>query len=290
MGEGDHEVMRQSLRTSANRRRIALAAIAIVAGSVLGYASLFTDSLTNRVHGHPTLFKDVVAMIGGGTIGLFSAPVVVLICYGKNLRIGLPVVYGVSLIVVVLATILWSPLLAVALGFIALVGACFVVNLSMSRTIQRVNPGKCGWCGYDIASGQSTCCPECGQDCDPDTMSLASKSAGPVLGETWFRKYWMQTSPQRACIIAVFLLALVIGASRYLSPHFSPARFENVRTGMSMQEVRHLLGRPDLQSVSATTNEQMWVYEQGSMVFGYFGYCLIGFSEGQVTLLEIDGW
>lgn len=279
--------MTQSLQNAATHRLNSLIAIALIAGSILGYASLFTDSLTNRVLGHPTLIKDLAAILAGGVVGLITSPLLVWICYGKNLRIALPIIYGLSLVVVVLATFIWHPLLAGALGIITLVGACLAVKLGMPRTVQRIKPGKCGWCGYDIVSGSSDCCPECGHDCNPDTMSLASQPNGPVLGEVRLQEFWMQTWPRRTCILAVLLFALAIGASRYSLPHFSPARYESVRVGMSLQDVRHLLGRPDRESVSPATNEQIWIYEQGGMAMGY---CLIGFTDDEVTTTTMEGW
>ncbi|MCZ6837102.1 MAG: hypothetical protein O7G85_15095 [Planctomycetota bacterium] len=288
MGESNREYVSQLIRVKLFRRLRALCLIVVLGGALMGYVSLFADSLTSRVMGHPTWTKDILGLLVGGVIGLISTLWLVPIFLGRNLRVALPIVYGITLLLVLSVTIFRNPFLAGVTGLVTLIILGIAIKLLLPRTIQRAVAGKCGWCGYDLFARESTRCPECGVDSDPDTIRLAPMSDGPVLGETKLRDYWMHSWRRRICMIVVCLLGIGLGASRYISPHFTPDRFFEVRNGMSQQEVWSVLGRPDRHSVDPlNSNVEVWMYEQGGMEMGY---CIISFEDDVVTQSTIEGW
>jgi len=230
---------------------MALGVLATFAGAMLGYLCIFIESLTVRSLGHPSLFNDIAAMIVGGILGMSTAPILVLLCYDRDLRRALVMVYLTGAAVVVVTTVLGDPVRAVVFGFIAVGTASIAARSILPQTVKRPRLGRCGWCGYDVAGGGQMRCPECGRECDPELSDLIPGSGGIALGETTlFRVVTGNHASQTGFWCAIIGLVCLFSV-RYLLPHFSVGRFERVQVDWTEREVRRLLGRPD--SVSHPT-------------------------------------
>jgi hypothetical protein len=99
----------------------------------------------------------------GAFVGIFSAPSVMMFLQDAQLGRSLPRVYGVSLAI----TVLWSLIIPIMNGITAAAPAIFSVIMMSARcgdrySLPRRSRHRCENCDYDLSGLADTGCPECG--------------------------------------------------------------------------------------------------------------------------------
>ncbi len=167
-------VMRRLLREIRTkrlvRRDLLVFGISIVCMALLGDAAMMTQWVKegwltawwDPLDAFPTL---LLCAVIGGSVGLLSWPCVSLCLSSKDLRIAVPVVCGVSLIVVVVytftgATGTFGPLSAAIPAFLSVCICSVAARFALPNGVHDV--GHCPQCGYDLRVGLERGCPECG--------------------------------------------------------------------------------------------------------------------------------
>lgn len=169
-----HVAMRRLLREIRTkrlvRRDLLMFGISFVCMALLGDAAMLTQWIKDGwlttwwvpLDAFPTL---LLCAVIGGSVGLLSWPCVSLCLSSKDLRIAVPVVYGVSLFVVVVytftgATGTFGILSAAIPAFLSVCLCSVAVRLALPNRVHDV--GHCPQCGYDLRVSLERGCPECG--------------------------------------------------------------------------------------------------------------------------------
>ena len=167
-------VMRRLLREIRTkrlvRRDLLVFGISIVCMALLGDAAILTQWIKGGwltawwvpLDAFPTL---LLCAVIGGSVGLLSWPCVSLCLSSKDLRIAVPVVYGVSLFVVVVytftkATAIFGPLSTAIPAFLSVCLCSVAARFVLPNVVHDV--GHCPQCGYDLHVSIERGCPECG--------------------------------------------------------------------------------------------------------------------------------
>ncbi|MEE8155135.1 MAG: hypothetical protein V3T53_09315 [Phycisphaerales bacterium] len=153
-----------------SRRVVLLLALSVVGMAILGTAAMATQYakdgwLIRWQHPRGALAGLGFSFVLGAVAGLLTAPVVVPGLFQKRLLVAVPAVYGSSLAVVVLFTLVtdignWEPL---ATAGIAIVSVC--VGSIGGQALLPDAPSdekRCPSCGYDLRGAEHKVCPECG--------------------------------------------------------------------------------------------------------------------------------
>lgn len=116
------------------------------------------------LHDHDLILLPFCFVIGG-IVGLLSAPIVVPALIRTDLRFSVPVVYGISAVVVVVYAT-WSDALSFPLDCAvpAFLSVCVLSVLygAMYQAPELPDAPACQGCGYDLRGNVSGVCPECG--------------------------------------------------------------------------------------------------------------------------------
>ena len=101
----------------------------------------------------------------GAIVGFVSLPCVRRCLFLKDLRLAVPIVYGISLIIVVVYTYtketgLWGPLPAALPALLSVCACSIAVRFALVNQLTVV--GRCPECGYDLRGNPLADCPECG--------------------------------------------------------------------------------------------------------------------------------
>ena len=246
-----------------------LIALATVGGGAMGLAAVLAAA-------HPLVLRwlDVVVVGGilaalvGALVGLLSSPVVYLLLRQKNLWHALVIVYGMTLVVVVITTRLFTMLSAPLAGPPALVIACVFVAYVLPNVVSRHGPGYCRVCDYDLRHARHATCPECGAGVGNDGES--HRPSGPFSRSV------------RALRLVVPCLLLAIAAGTLLSQwisraRFTPAKHATIAVGMTREEVRSILGPPDTRP--SQWSQEIWTYDQEHWIISIETYFVYFFNE-----------
>ena len=250
---------------------------ASIGGAVLGLAAMLAEA-------HPHVLRDpgwvvgggMLAAFGGAILGLMSSPVVAIALWPKNLPYAVPAVYGLTLIVVVVATrqhdILFAPLAAAP----ALFGGCVVVALVFPNVVSRHGPGHCTNCDYDLGHAPHFACPECG--------SPVTRAGKQPPSNKPFIRYLRPLRLIAPCLL-LSIAAAYISAQWISNAKFTQAKFDQITIGMSREDVETTLGVPDERGRYGDT----LVYEDGTWI-GTRAIYYIYFDGDRVKGREVDWW
>ncbi len=153
-----------------SRRVVLLLALSVVCMAILGSAAMATQYATDdwlRIWQHPggALAGLGISFVVGAVVGLLTAPVVVPCLFQKRLLVAVPAVFGASLAVVVLFTLVtdignWEPLATAGIAFVSVcVGS---IGAQALLPDARSDEKRCPSCGYDLRGAEHKVCPECG--------------------------------------------------------------------------------------------------------------------------------
>jgi DNA-directed RNA polymerase subunit RPC12/RpoP len=150
-------------------RYVRLVGVALVGMALLAIAAIFAAHPLILVRGSllETLIVLIICAAVGGLAGLVSSPIVLLCLRLKDLRIAVPVVFGVSLAVVVLYVRAGSDFLLRALdapgpAFCSVCASSVAVGVLLPNRYRVYRAGHCPDCNYDLRGGTGQYCPECG--------------------------------------------------------------------------------------------------------------------------------
>ena len=153
------------------RRVVLLLALSVVCMAILGSAAMTTHWAKEGwrwMLQHPGIALGEVgfSFVVGAVVGLLAAPVVVSCLFQTRLLVALPAVYGPSLAVVVLFSLVTDFGIpeALATAGIAFVSVCAgsIVALALLPAEARFDEKRCPSCGYNLRGDLSAGCPECG--------------------------------------------------------------------------------------------------------------------------------
>ena len=152
------------------RRDLLVLGISIVCMALLGDAAMLTQWIKGGWLTAWSVPQDAVptlllCAVVGGFVGLWSWPCVSLCLSSKDLRLAVPVVYGVSLFVVVVytftgATGIFGPLSAAIPAFVSVCLCSVAARFVLPNVVHDF--GHCPQCGYDLRVRLEEGCPECG--------------------------------------------------------------------------------------------------------------------------------
>ena len=152
------------------RRVVLLLALSVVGMAILGSAAMATQYAKDgwsRIWHHPgdALEGLGVGFVVGAVVGLVTAPAVVPALFQKRLLVAVPAVYGTSLAVVVLFTLvtdfgIWEALPTAGIAFVSVCAGSFGAQALLGDA--RSDEKRCPSCGYDLRGAEHTVCPECG--------------------------------------------------------------------------------------------------------------------------------
>ena len=275
-----------TMRLVLRRRRQALMAVAIAAGTMAGFLAIVIDSMTGRAWGPPDAASDLFAVIVGAFFGCLTAMIVPLALWRKDLRLALPFVYGPAVGVVIAYACSFHPLMAPLPSAVVLVGLSALAWLCLPNVLQPIRPERCHRCGYSLEGNATGRCPECGLDwrsyTDPDRIPSPPR----VLGAVPLPRLLWGAWPTRIVVISVFVLIVSVAAVRHTGPRFTHPRFESIERGMSCREVLDVLGRAD-RIESPRPRVQHWIYESGSVFEEYY---VVEFLDGRVCSTDTVPW
>ena len=154
-----------------SRRVVLLLALSVVGMAILGSAAMVTEYAKDgwlRIWQHPggTLEGLGIGFVVGTVVGLVTAPAVVPCLFQKRLLVAVPAVYGASLAVVVLFTLvtdfgIWEALPTAGIAFVSVCAGSFGAQALLPDA--RSDEKRCPSCGYDLrGNGPAAGCPECG--------------------------------------------------------------------------------------------------------------------------------
>ncbi len=153
-----------------SRRVALLLALSVVGMAILGSAAMATQYAKDgwlRTWQHPggALEGLGASFVLGAVVGLFTAPAVVPCLFQKRLLVAVPAVYGASLAVVVLFTLvtdfgIWEALPTAGIAFVSVCAGSFGAQALLPDV--RSDEKRCPSCGYDLRGADHTVCPECG--------------------------------------------------------------------------------------------------------------------------------
>ena len=153
-----------------SRRVVLLLALSVVGMAILGSAAMATQYAKggwSRIWQHPggALEGLGIGFVVGTVVGLVTAPAVVPCLFQKRLLVAVPAVYGASLAVVVLFTLvtdfgIWEALPTAGIAFVSVcVGS---IGAQALLPDGRSDEKRCPSCGYDLRGSEDAGCPECG--------------------------------------------------------------------------------------------------------------------------------
>lgn len=153
------------------RRVVLLLALSVVGMAILGSAAMATqyakDGRLKILWEHPggALEGLGVGFVVGAVVGLVTAPAVVPALFQKRLLVAVPAVYGTSLAVVVLFTLvtdfgIWEALPTAGIAFVSVCAGSFGAQALLPDA--RSEEKRCPSCGYDLRGADHKVCPECG--------------------------------------------------------------------------------------------------------------------------------
>ena len=153
-----------------SRRVVLLLALSVVGMAILGSAAMVTQYAKDgwsRIWHHPggALEWLGIGFVVGAVVGLVSAPAVVPGLFQKRLLVAVPAVYGTSLAIVVLFTLLtdfgiWGALATAGIAFVSVCVGRFGAQALLPDA--RSDEKRCPSCGYDLRGADHAVCPECG--------------------------------------------------------------------------------------------------------------------------------
>ncbi len=153
-----------------SRRVVLLLALSIVGMAILGSAAMATQYAKDgwlRTWQHPggALEGLGIGFVVGAVVGLVSAPAVVPCLFQKRLLVAVPAVYGTSLAVVVLFTLvtdfgIWEALPTAGIAFVSVCAGSFGAQALLPDAPS--DEKRCPSCGYDLRGADHKVCPECG--------------------------------------------------------------------------------------------------------------------------------
>ena len=152
-------------------RRVALLlALSVICMAILGSAAMATHYAKDDwgwMWRHPGSALDGlgIGFVVGAVVGLLTAPVVVPCLFQKKLLVAVPAVYGASLAVVVLFTLvidfgLWEALPTAGIAFVSVCVGSIGAQALLGDA--RSDEKRCPSCGYDLRGAEHTVSPECG--------------------------------------------------------------------------------------------------------------------------------
>jgi len=153
-----------------SRRVVLLLALSVVCMALLGSAAMATQYAKDgwlMIWQHPGSALEGLgfSFVVGAILGLLTTPLVVSCLFQKRLLVAVPAIYGTSLAVVVLFTLvidfgIWEALptagIAVVLVCVGSIGAHALLRDA------RSDEKRCPSCGYDLRGAEHKVCPECG--------------------------------------------------------------------------------------------------------------------------------
>ncbi len=152
------------------RRVVLLLALSVVCMAILGSAAMVTPYAKDgwlRIWQHPgdALERLGIGFVVGAVVGLVTAPAVVPCLFQKRLLVAIPAVYGASLAVVVLFTLvtdfgIWEALPSAGIAFVSVCVGSFGAQALLPDA--RSDERRCLSCGYDLRGDLAQGCPECG--------------------------------------------------------------------------------------------------------------------------------
>ncbi len=152
--------------------KLVLPLVAIGGMGVLGCAAIVTQWikegwLTQWWRPHDPLATIVLCTSIGGVIGLVTWPWIEFCLSRKNLRLAFPLVYGTSLVVVVIFTLsvrtgLFGPLKTAIPAFVSVCCCSFVAKFILPSKSPTDPTRCCPNCNYDLQGDLDAGCPECG--------------------------------------------------------------------------------------------------------------------------------
>ncbi len=152
------------------RRRLLLLSLSVACMALLGNAAMATQwikdgwLMTWEYPGHAVVAL-ALSSATGATLGFVSLPCVRRCLFLKDLRLAVPIVYGISLIIVVVYTYTketgpWGPLPAAIPALLSVCACSVTVRFALLDRLTVV--GRCLECGYDLRGDLARGCRECG--------------------------------------------------------------------------------------------------------------------------------
>ncbi|MDY7109814.1 MAG: outer membrane protein assembly factor BamE [Planctomycetota bacterium] len=277
-----HHAMRLVLR----RRRQALMALAIAAGTLGGFLAIVVESVSGRAWGPPNAASDALAVIVGAFFGFLSALIVPFALERKDLGIALPLVFGPTAGVIVLYAWRFDPLVASLPAMSAVVGLSAVAWLCLPNTLRPIRPARCHRCGYSLEGNATGRCPECGLDWGTYTDPARIPSAGRLIGAVPLTRLIWGAWPGRIIVGSAIILIVGVAVARHTGPRFTYARFDSIEPGMTCEEVRDILGRPD-SIESPGPRVQRWLYQSNAL---FVLYEVVEFRDDRVWCTDTVRW
>ncbi len=143
--------------------------IAVVGMAFHGTAAMLAANPYGFAHEEVALFLFVLVVCGvvGACVGVASSPLVLVCLRRKDLRVAVPVVYGPSLVIVVLFVVfgprsMYWPLDAAVPAFLAVCVFSLVALGALPNRFSIHPSNLCPECGYDLRGNFEPGCPECG--------------------------------------------------------------------------------------------------------------------------------
>jgi len=147
------------------RRLILISVVGMGCLGVLAMSVALIRTAINSGLDRSSLLGPPLAFITGCTAGALSAAVVVPCLLRVSWRLALPLVYGVSAIVVIVyagsAAGRWYPLDASVPALISVIVLSIVARIALPQ-IAEANERVCPECEYDLKGIPEAGCPECG--------------------------------------------------------------------------------------------------------------------------------
>ena len=238
------------------------------AGALAGFLGIVLHSMGERTWGPPNPASDVFAVIAGAFFGCLLALIVPLALARKDLRIAVPLVYAPAVGVVIVYAWRLDPLMASLPAVSVVIGLSALSWLCLPDVLQPIRPGRFHRCGYSLEGNATGRCPECGLDWRSYTNSDRMPWPRRVLGAVPLSRLLWGAWPGRIIVVSLAVLIVSLAVVRHTGPRFTYARFDSIEPGMTCQEVRDILGRPD-SIESSPPHMQRWLYESNTLFVLY---------------------